>query len=357
MTILKFVLTLMFQGVFPCISIFGGSGQFAGQAKANEGQSQGVAGQLGSNAATQGAHLNPFFTQEMNAKHSLDPNQQNELLTNAEAGAGGAFGGAEGMINANAARTGNATTLTKSLDEMAREKAKSAAGASEGIAAQDITGAKALNQQGAAGLQGLYGTNVSGQLGAMKQANEDVSTEMAAQAPSLMSDINQVGQLGGNIAGAICPAEGSMYLMADGTEKPVEELKVGELIAGIDAEPQTIEEIQSAEIDIIQVITKNGYILRNSLIHAYALPKGGFTVAAKSLGKRILTATGPSKVVSVEPAGTAFVFNIITDGSHTYRADGVWGLGVGDGERQVGSNVWARINHKLAKETLELQVA
>ena len=353
---MKMILALLLQGVMP--SYMGlGANPTAGAFKSLAGTEATTAGQLGSNASTEGAQLNPFFTQEMNAKHSLDPNQQNELLTTAEAGAGGAFGGAEGMINANAARTGNATTLTKSLDEMAREKAKSAAGASEGIAAQDITGAKALNQQGAAGLQGLYGTNVSGQLGAMKQADEDVSTEMAAQAPSLMSDINQVGQLGGNIAGAICPAEGSMYLMADGTEKPVEELKVGELIAGIDAEPQTIEEIQSAEIDIIQVITKNGYILRNSLIHAYALPKGGFTVAAKSLGKRILTATGPSKVVSVEPAGTAFVFNIITDGSHTYRADGVWGLGVGDGERQVGSNVWARINHKLAKETLELQVA
>ena len=212
-------------------------------------------------------------------------------------------------------------------------------------------------------MQGLYGTNVSGQLGAMKQANEDVSTEMAAQAPSLMSDLTQVANLGGAVAGDIsgfgklCPAEGSLYLMADGTEKPVEELKVGELIAGIDAEPQTIEEIQSAEIDIIQVITKNGYILRNSLTHAYALPKGGFTVASKSLGKRILTANGPSKVVSVEPAGTAFVFNIITDGSHTYRADGVWALGVGEAERHVGMNVWAKVNHKLAKETLELQVA
>ena len=141
---MKFILALLFQGVMPSISIFGGSGQFAGTAKANEGQAQGVAGQLGSNASTEGAQLNPFFTQEMNAKHSLDPNQQNELLTNAEAGAGGAFGGAEGLMNANAARTGNATTLTKSLDEMARDKAKSAAGASEGIAAQDIMGAKQL---------------------------------------------------------------------------------------------------------------------------------------------------------------------------------------------------------------------
>ena len=260
-------------------------------------------------------------------------------------------------MNANAARTGNATSLNKSLDEMARDRAKSVAGASEGIAARDVEGAKQLNQQGAAGMQGLYGTNISGQLGAMKQQNADIQEEAATEAPSLMSDLQQVSQIGANVAGTICPAEGSLYLMADGTEKPVEELKIGELIAGVDDEPQTIEEIQSAEIDIIRVVTENGHVLRNSLIHAYALPKGGFTVAAKSLGKNILTAEGPSKVISVEPFGTAFVFNVITNGSHTYRADGVWGLGVGDGERQVGSNVWARINRKLAKESEVLQEA
>jgi hypothetical protein len=346
---MKMILALLFQGIFPTFLGLGG-GQYNAQAKANEAQATGLANQLGTAQTAEGQKLNPFFTNEMNATHEFDPSQTNELLTAAEAGSGGAFGGAEGEMKANAARTGNATSLTKSLDEMARNRGKAAAGASEGIAAQDVTGAKELNQRGAAGMQGLYGTNVSGQLGAMKQANEDVSTEQATQGKDWASQLTSLANLGGSIAGAICPAEGSLYLMADGSEKPVETLEVGELIQGVDDEPQTIEEIQSAEIDIIRVVTDNGHVLRNSLIHAYALPKGGFTVAARSLGKNILTAEGPSKVVSIEPAGKAWVFNIITNGSHTYRADGVWGLGVGDGERQVGSNVWARINHKLAKE-------
>jgi hypothetical protein len=345
---MKMILALLFQGIFPTFLGLGG-GQYNAQAKTNEAKASGLADTLGTSATKEGDQLNPFFSREMNATHLYDPNQTNELLTNAEAGSGGAFGGAEGEIKANAARTGNATTLTKSLDELARDKAKTAAGASEGIAAQDVMGAKQLNQQGAAGMQGLYGTNVSGQLGAMKQANEDVNTELATQPKDWASQLTSLANLGGSVAGAICPAEGSLYLMADNTEKPVEELKVGELIQGVDDEPQTIEEIQSAEIEIIKVVTENGHVLRNSLIHAYALPKGGFTVAARSLGKNVLTAEGPSKVVSIEPAGKAWVFNIITNGSHTYRADGVWGLGVGDGERQVGSNVWARINHKLAK--------
>jgi hypothetical protein len=277
------------------------------------------------------------------------------MLTAAQGGAGGAFGGAEGVLKANAARTGNATALGKDMMDMAMQRGKAAAGASEGIAAQDVAGAKQLNQQGAAGMQGLYGTNVSGELGAMKQANEDVSQETATQGKSWLDQMQQLGNFGSSMAGNfMCPAEGSLYLMADGTEKPVEVLKVGDLIAGADDEPQTIEEIQSAEIDTIFVTTENGHVAHNSLIHAFALAKAGFVVAAKSLGKMILTADGPSKVISIEPAGKAWVFNVITNGSHTYCADGVWGLGVGDGERQVGSNVWARINQRLLAETFQV---
>jgi hypothetical protein len=205
---MKLILALLFQGVIPMFLGLGG-GQYNATARANENQAQQLAGNLGSDAATESATLNPFFAQEMRATHSLDPNQQNELLTHAEAGAGGAFGGAEGEMKANAARTGNATTLTKSLDEMARDKAKSAAGTSEGIAAQDVMGAQQLRQQGAAGMQGLYGTNVSGQLGAMKQANEDVATEQATQGQSWLGQLTQLANFGGSVAGDITGGAGA----------------------------------------------------------------------------------------------------------------------------------------------------
>ncbi len=195
MTVLRFVLTLMFQGVFPCISIFGGSGAIQGQAAANEKASAEAAGGYGSQAANESATLNPLFLQDIRATHGYTPGQTNEMLTAAQAGSGGAFGGAEGQLKANAARTGNATGIAKSLDEMAREKGKAAAGASEGIAAADVNAAKSLNAQGAAGMQGLYGTNVNAQLGAMKQANADVQTENQVQAPSLMSDLQSINSL------------------------------------------------------------------------------------------------------------------------------------------------------------------
>ena len=173
---MKMIFALMFQGVFPCLVGLGGS-KFAGSAASNTAAAQGAAGTFGANAANEGSALNPFFTQEMNAQHLFDPTQQNEMLTNAESGAGAATGAEQSALINNATRTGNATGVTKSLDEMARDKSKAAAGASEGIAAQDVMGAKALNQQGAAGMQGLYGVNTGAQLGAMKQANADVQTQ------------------------------------------------------------------------------------------------------------------------------------------------------------------------------------
>jgi hypothetical protein len=199
---MRTILTLLFQGVIPMFLGLGG-GQYLGQAKQNAATAENAVGQYGTNATAEGASLNPFFANEMTAQHSLSPDQQNEMLTAAQAGAGGAFGGAEGEMNANAARTGNATTLTKSLDEMARDKAKSAAGSSEGVAAQDVMGAQQLRQEGAAGMQGLYGTNVNAQLGAMKQANADVGTEMQATGPNWLSQIDQLAKTGGDIAGAI----------------------------------------------------------------------------------------------------------------------------------------------------------
>lgn len=192
---MKIILALLFQGVFPMFIGFGANPALQ-QFKNAQGTADTVAAGSGSAAAAEGASLNPFYSQEMRAQHAYTPGQEGELLTNAIQGAGGAFGGAEGEINRNAARTGNATSVTKSLDEMARDKAKMAAGASEGIAAQDVMGAKQENQQGAAGLQGLYGVNTGAQLNAMKQGTEDIQGEMSADPGWLKQSLDEAANLG-----------------------------------------------------------------------------------------------------------------------------------------------------------------
>ena len=196
------ILALLFQGVIPMFLGLGNN-QWNGQAKSLEGSDVNAIGQFGGQAAQEGAQLNPFFSQEMKAQHGFTPGQTNELLTNAEGGAGGAFGGADGQINANAARTGNATTITKSLDEMARDKAKAAAGSSEGIAAQDVAGAKQENQAGAQGMQGLYGINTQAQLASMKQADQGIQTEQATQGQNWLQQLDQIAKFGGDVAGDI----------------------------------------------------------------------------------------------------------------------------------------------------------
>jgi len=131
-------------------------------------------------------------------------------------------------------------------------------------------------------------------------------------------------------AGATCPVSGTLYLMSDGTEKKVENLLVGDSIMGIDCAPQTIYCIYEKTVPIVKTVTANGYSVTSSTSHALALEWGGFTIVRHASGKTVKTVTKPSRVISVEPVGTGRVFNVLTDGSHTYRADGIWSLGVGE---------------------------
>ena len=201
------ILNMLLQGIFPGFlsGLMGNPMLGAMQNQANQAGT--VAGQFGSQAGTEGAALNPFFTQEMKAQHGLTPGQQNEMLTASEAGAGGALGGLGAGIQNNAARTGNATGVGKTLDEMARDRSKAAAGSSEAIAAQDVGMAKQANQQGAAGMQGLYNTNVGGQLSAMKQQGSDLSAA-ANMTASPFADLANVAGLGASVGGAAAKAFG-----------------------------------------------------------------------------------------------------------------------------------------------------
>lgn len=175
-----------------------------------------------------------------------------------------------------------------------------------------------------AGMGMGYGQQGSGMLGAN-----------AAQTMGLYNSLLNTGiNAGTGIATSYCPAKGSLYLMSDGSEKPVETLQVGDELAGIDGEPQTIVEIQTMRDDVLRVETEDGFVTRNSRAHAFALPVGGFVEAIDALGKKIRSSKGASKVVSIEWDGVEEVFSVITDGSHTYRADGVWALGVGKAERR-----------------------
>jgi hypothetical protein len=146
-----------------------------GAAKKAAGTAADVGAGLGTVAAGERSHLQPFYQREMTAEHAYDPTQINEMLTAAGAGTGAAEGAAQGELERTAASTGNAAGETKSLQQMARDRMKAGAGVSEGIAGQDVQGALALRQEGAAGEAGLYGENLKGQLDAMGQVSGDIN--------------------------------------------------------------------------------------------------------------------------------------------------------------------------------------
>jgi hypothetical protein len=236
-------------------------------------------------------------------------------------------------------------------EQLASTAAQQEAGIESNIMAEDYATGR-QNYLEAAGVLG----GVAGQYNPAAFAN--ATTGAGSAAATTANEVNQADSSWMNLAGAalgggasvgsaFCPAKGSLYLMADGSERFVEMLKVGDRLLGIDGEPQTIEEIQTASNPILRVITDNGFVTRTSRVHAFALPFGGFTVAMFSLGKTVVTGNGSAKIISVQYDGQDEVFNVITDGSHTYRADGVWALGVGEAERHVSMDKWDQIGDRL----------
>jgi len=165
----------------------------------------GVAAGDQSAAGTEHSTLDPFFRREMSAEHLFTPGQTDELLTAAGAGGGAVAGSEAAALNRNAAATNNPSALTKSLQDVARDRMKSAAGSSEAIAGQDVLGAKQLNQQGAAGEAGLFSTDTDAALKAMGLQNNAINTQIEAGKSGWLQNMNATISALTKGAGAMMP--------------------------------------------------------------------------------------------------------------------------------------------------------
>jgi hypothetical protein len=300
-------------------------------------QTQINAGGQGYNPATLAAMRASASDQTASATQNAIRGSQNQQFNE---GGENLPSGVNAQINA-AIQTAGAQTEAESQQGITEQNAQlqnanywNAVGTLGGVAGQ-------FNPNGS--ISGV--TSAASGIASLSQANT------AASGPTFGALLGTAIGGAAQVGAAFCPAKGSMYLMWDYTEKPVETLKVGDILRGIDDEPCVIEEIQSGLSTILYTVTDDGLLLRTSPTHAFALPRGGFVVAARSAGKVIATEAGTSTVISTHiRLAKDWVFNIITGGSHTYRCDGVWSLGVGDAERQVGMNVWEEIGDRLAEE-------
>lgn len=141
---------------------------------------QGTAANLGADASGIGSNLTPFLTEEM-----LHPQGLGQEGIGAETGAalGGAGGAASGLMGAatqRAAASRNAGGYDAALDQVARERMKSAGTASEGIQAQNQNLMEQQRQAGSSGLEKMYGIDTSGQLESQGQEAPDINAGVNA---------------------------------------------------------------------------------------------------------------------------------------------------------------------------------
>jgi len=262
---------------------------------------------------------------------------QNQTIAGAADATAGATRAGEQAL---ATRTGLNPQAAVAAGEAAAQSAQRTAVAEQGDATTSRLASGAdYNQKAISDANAITGQQASLSSNLTGEAQGQLSTaEQAAQTPSFMDELGQGlisggDALAGGYGSALCPAEGALYLMADGTEIPVEMLRIDDMICGVDGSPQPIVLIETVIAPVVRVTTEDGESTRVSRSHAFSLPFGGFVVAAKSLDKTVRTKSGCEKITAVNPGGKARVFNVITrGGSNTYRADSIWAVGMSEEE-------------------------
>lgn len=172
----------------------------ANQANNAYNQANQTSEQLGAAANGIGLNLTPFLTEQMLHPEGLGQEGIAAETAGALGGAGGAASGLVGSANQRAAASRNAGGFQAALDDVSRDRMKAAAGASEGIQAQNENLKQEQQQNASSELGKLYGVDTSGMLNAMGQEKGDIETEIAAsQAPEgWMSETNNLmNTLGG----------------------------------------------------------------------------------------------------------------------------------------------------------------
>lgn len=153
-------------------------------------QGQQGAATYGSEAQNIQSQLLPFYRGYMNESHGLTPEQQNEQLDYASAGAGGANAALSGQAALEGARTRNSNALTAALDAASRNRGQQMAKANQAVGMEDINLANQHHQQGAEGMAGLYGADTRTMLGEQGIQNDAIKDEVAANNTGWMQNLN-----------------------------------------------------------------------------------------------------------------------------------------------------------------------
>lgn len=162
------------------------------QANSAYNSATGTAANLGSDASGISANLTPFLTSELTHPQGFSQQDQSAMLSAGLGGAGGATSALDGQANLAAARSGNSGGFQAALDSAARSRSQAGAQSAEGIASQNANLKQSQMQDAARGLQGMYGTEQSGMLGAMGQQSEDINADVNAGNSGWLQNLNSV---------------------------------------------------------------------------------------------------------------------------------------------------------------------
>jgi hypothetical protein len=164
--------------------------------------------ELGADANAIGSSVTPLLTSEMLHPEGLGQAGIAAETGAALGGAGGADAGIVGQANQRAAVSRNAGGFQAALDDASRNRMKAAAGASEGIESQNENLKQQQQQEGASGLERMYGTDTSGMLESQGQEANDINSEVNAgnsgwlqDTMGILGDINGIGGTGANNLG------------------------------------------------------------------------------------------------------------------------------------------------------------
>jgi hypothetical protein len=164
----------------------------AGQASNAYNGAVNTAGMLGGAASGIGSNLTPFLTQEMLHPQGIGQQGLSAEEAAATGGAGGSLSAFQGTAVQRAGASRNGGAFQAALDDASRSASKASAGASEGIAAGNEQLKQRQQQEGAAGLGGMYNTDTSGMLNAMNQEHSDINAETEASTPPWLKDMGML---------------------------------------------------------------------------------------------------------------------------------------------------------------------
>lgn len=139
--------------------------------------------------------------------------------------------------------------------------------------------------------------------------------------------IGAAGTLGGAAMTAWCPAEGALILCPNGKWRPVQELKNGDVVIGIDDAPDELISDPAPALQSVVEVDAGNHTTRVSNSHAFARNEGGYQFAEQALGDWLLMDDGEEEVSGVRPlAEKVMCYHLKLKRSHGYCVDGFWSL-------------------------------